>query len=137
MKNPIKFVMKVFYANENYAKYGVKGMNYFMALAGATFYIMITGFLVFTALLATFPALYEFFLRIDKRISSTISGIIMLSIIFFLLRLTFSENSLKDDSFSKERVNKFVNYLLAYLIFVIFALGYLGFRFLHRYRYGY
>jgi hypothetical protein len=23
--------MKVFYANENYAKYGVPGMNYFMA----------------------------------------------------------------------------------------------------------
>ena len=41
----IKYVMKVFYANENYAKYGVPGMNYFMALMAATFYIMITAFI--------------------------------------------------------------------------------------------
>ena len=34
--------MRVFYANENYAKYGVPGMNYFMALMMATIYILLT-----------------------------------------------------------------------------------------------
>jgi hypothetical protein len=38
MLRPLKYVMKVFYANENYAKYGVRGMNYFMALVGTAFY---------------------------------------------------------------------------------------------------
>jgi hypothetical protein len=34
---------KVFYANENYTKYEYSGINYFMVLMAATFYIVLTG----------------------------------------------------------------------------------------------
>ncbi len=38
----LKYVMRIFYANNDYAKYRTEGANYFMAITGASFYIFLT-----------------------------------------------------------------------------------------------
>lgn len=126
----VKYIMKVFYANENYAKYGVPGMNYFMALMGATFYIILTLFLVLFVFLAAFPALNRFYLTWSPKFPSIPSGLITIGLLFFLLRFFTKEENLKDSSFTKERVNKAVNILLAYAFFIMLIIGFIGLKFL-------
>jgi hypothetical protein len=126
----IKYVMKVFYANENYAKYGVPGMNYFMALMAATFYIMITAFMILFIFTAFYPDLYKYYLIVRPKMPPIPSAIIILAFIFFILRIAIKEESLKDSSFTKEYVNRAVNYLLAYIFIVVFVIGFIGLKFL-------
>ena len=117
----LKYVMKVFYANENYAKYGVPGMNYFMALMGATFYIMITCFTILFLLSASSPSFYRFWRNFDSGLSNTLQAVIFLGITFLILRISFKEESLKSDYFTKERVNKAINYLLLYALLQLYS----------------
>jgi len=126
--------MKVFYANEKYAKYGYPGMGYFLALMMATFYIMLTGFMILIIFMSAFPAFYKCWLNISLRIPSIPSAVVTLGLIFFLLRITIKEDSLKDSSFTKEYVTKAVNYLLGYAFSTIFVIGFLGLKFLRHYR---
>ena len=122
--------MKVFYANENYAKYGMPGMNYFMALIMATFYIMITGFMILFIFTAFYPDLYKYYLIVKPKIPTIPSAIVLLAIIFFLLRLCVKEDSLQDSSFTKEYVNKAVNYLIACGFIIGIIIVFLGLKFL-------
>ena len=133
MLRPLKCVMRVFYANENYAKYGVPGMNYFMALMGATFYIMITGFTILFLLSAVSPSFYKYWRNFHSGSSSTLEAVIFLGITFLILRLSFKEESLKSDYFTKERVNKAINYLLIYAFASVIFIGFLGLRYLKSY----
>jgi hypothetical protein len=126
----LRYIMKVFYANENYAKYGMPGMNYFMALIMATFYIMITGFMILFIFTAIYPDLYKYYLNVSSKIPSILSAIVLLTIIFFLLRIGIKEDSLKDSSFTKEYVNKAVNYLIAYGFTIGVIIVFLGLKFL-------
>lgn len=134
MKRLLKYVMKVFYANENYAKFGVPGMNYFMALIGTTFYVMLTGFMVLFILMAIFPAFYRYDLSISSKIPSFLSGTLTLGFIFLSLRLAIKEDSLKDASITKNYVKKAVSYLLAYAILTILVVGFIGLKFLRHYK---
>lgn len=126
--------MKAFYANENYAKYGYPRLNYFMALMMTTFYIMLTGFMILFVFMAVFPAFYKYDLNITSKIPNLISAIVTLGFIFLLLRITVKEESLKDSSFTKEYVNKAVNYLIAYAFVTILIIGFLGLKFLRHYK---
>jgi len=124
--------MKAFYANENYAKYGYRGMNYFIALMGATFYIMITGFLILFVFMAAFPHIY--ILSTNSKTPLLPPATIALGLMFLLLRIMIKEESLKDSSFTKEKANRAMNYLLTYLFVVIFIIGFLGLKFLRYYK---
>jgi hypothetical protein len=126
--------MKVFYANENYAKYRMPGMNYFMALMMTTLYIMLTGFLILFIFMAIFPVFYKYSLNISSKIPKTLSSIVTLGFIFSLLRITVKEEGLKDSSFTKEYVNKAVNYIIAYAFVTILVIGFLGLKFLRHYK---
>jgi hypothetical protein len=74
MKSLVKLVMKIFYANEKYAKYGYVGMGYFMALMGATFYIMLTGFLILFIFTAIFSCFDNYVLAIVHKLPDLPSG---------------------------------------------------------------
>jgi hypothetical protein len=126
--------MKIFYANENYTKYGKSGMNYFMALMMATFYIMITGFMILGAIMAIYPNVYRHYLIISPKIPNKPSGILILSAIFFLLRTFIKEDSLKDDSLTKEYVKKAINYLILYAFSVGAIFIFIGLKFLRHYQ---
>jgi hypothetical protein len=132
MKRLVKYFMKALYANENYAKYGIPGMNYFIALMGATFYIMITGFLILFIFMAAFPHLY--IRSTNSKIPFLPSATISLGLIFLCLRFTVKEESLKDDSFTKEKANKAMNYLLTYGFVVAVSICFLGLKFLRHYK---
>ena len=122
--------MKAFYANENYAKYGYKGVNYFMALMAATIYIMLTVCMILFIVVAIFPTFNKYVLGISSKIPTLPSAIVTLGLVFFILRITINEESLKDGSFSKAKVNKAVNYLLAYAFIIILVIGFIGLKFL-------
>jgi len=125
--------MKVFYANENYAKYGVPGMNYFMALMDATFYIMITGFTILMIISASSPAFYKYLLGLHTGIPGILQAIILLGITYLTLRLSFKEESLKCESFTREKTNRAVNYLLLYAFASVIFIGFLGLKYLRNY----
>lgn len=130
----IRYVMKIVYANENYAKYGVPGLNYFMALMMATIYIVMTGFMVLSCFLAIFPNFYKSYVVFIQKIPSIPVSVVLIVIIFFLLRIGIKEDSLKDTNFTKEYVNKSVNYLIAYGLATGFIIIFLGLKFLRYYR---
>jgi hypothetical protein len=126
--------MKIFYANENYAKYGVPGMNYFMALIMATFYVMLTGFMILCIFFAASPDFYKFYLNISPKIPYTSSAIVSVALMFLFLRIAVKEDSLKDSSLTKDKVNKAVNYLIAYAFTTGIVIVFLGLHFLRRYK---
>jgi len=126
--------MKIFYANEKYAKYGYPGMGYFMALMMATFYVMLTGFMILFIFMAIFPSFDKYVLAISPKLPYLPSGIVTLGLIFLLLRITIKEDSLRDNSFTKEYVTKAVNYLIGYAFLTIFVIGFLGMKFLRHHR---
>ena len=134
MKNLIKFLMKVFYANEKYAKYGYPGLGYFMALMMATFYVMLTGFMILLIFMAAFPEFDNYCLRVSSKLPSIPSGIVILSLIFLLLRITIKEDSLRDNSLTKEYVTKAANYLLRYVFLTLLIIGFVGMKFLRHHR---
>jgi hypothetical protein len=129
---PIKFLMKVIYANENYAKYGVVGSNYLMALLMATFYIILTSFMILSFFLAIDPGFYRNYLILIKGIPKIPTSILIFAAIFFSLRIGIKEESLKDKTFSKEYVNRAINYLIIYGFvngIIIVSLGLKFFRY--------
>lgn len=126
--------MKVFYANEKYAKYGYPGMGYFMALMMATFYVMLTGFMILFIFMAAFPGFDKYSLGVSSKLPFIPSGIVTLGLIFLLLRITVKEDSLRDNSFTKEFVTKAINYLIGYAFLTIFVIGFLGMKFLRHHR---
>jgi hypothetical protein len=129
----LRYVMRVFYANENYAKYGVPGMNYFMALMGAAFYIMITGFTILMVLSASSPKFYGYLQGLHTGIPGILQAIILLGTTYLILRLSFKEETLKCESFTKEKTNRAVNYLLLYAFASAIFIGFLGLRYLRSY----
>jgi len=126
--------MKVFYANEYFAKYTVPGMNYFMALMMGTFYIMMTGFSILILLSAISPVFYKSFRNFYSGLSNMFEGIVVLGIIFIILRISVKEDSLKSDSFTKESVRRAVNYLVLYLFVLLIFIGFLGLKYLRHYQ---
>jgi hypothetical protein len=126
--------MKIFCANENYAKYGVRGMNYFMALMGTTFYLMITGFMIIVIFFAIYPSLYKDYLLISPKLPTIPSAIVTLTFICVLLRLTVQQEQLKETSFTKDYVTRAMNFLIAYGIAVGFIIIFLSLKFLREYK---
>lgn len=132
MTNPVKYIMKVFYATENYGKYGIQGMNYFMALMGATIYLMVTGFMILSIFAAIFPEFDKYESSISHKTHTIPSAILVLGCIYFILRISTKEDTLKDPLFTKKYVSKAMSYLIAYgilcgVIFIFF----LGLKFSH------
>jgi hypothetical protein len=123
-------IMKILYANENYSKYGIPGMNYFIALAGGSFYIVLTGFMIFEIVMALFPFYYRQYLNTSMRIPSLLSATLITGSTFLFLRVSISEKSLVDDSFTKQRVKRMVTYLLAYGLLVVIVTGFIGLHYL-------
>lgn len=135
MKRLLRFIMKVYYANENYAKYGVPGMNYFVALMMATFFIMMTLFMILMIFGAIFPTFDEYSLAVGRKLPAFPSAIVIIGGIFFLLRAAVKEDDLKDSFFTKEYVKKAFYYLYGYLIVVLIIIVSIGRIFLaHRRR---
>ena len=130
----LKYVMKIFYANENFAKYRMSGGNYFMALIGATFYILVTLFTLLFIFFAIFPDFYKWYLAADVKINSKLFAAILIGFIFVFLRFFVKEDQLKDPSLTKEVVTKAVNYLIAYLFFALIVIGFIGLKFLRHYK---
>jgi hypothetical protein len=122
--------MKVVYANENYAKYSMRGMNYFMALMAATFYIMLTGFAILVLLSAISPAFYTSVRNFHSGLPSIVEGAVALGIIFTILRISVKEKSLKSDNYTKESVRKAVNYLIFYAFAIVVLVCFLGMKYL-------
>ncbi|MHA4810910.1 hypothetical protein ACX0G9_22575 [Flavitalea flava] len=126
--------MRIFYANENYSKYSFRGMNYFMALIMATFYVIITLLMVLFIFTAVYPKFYEYYLSVDPRMPSLLSSILTLGFIFFVLRITIKEDALKEYTITKEFVHKAVNYLIAYALVVGLIIMFVGLKFLRHYK---
>lgn len=133
MLRPLKYVMKAFYANENYAKYGVPGMNYFMALMMAAFYIMLTGFTILFILSASSPAFYKYWNGLHSGIPDILQAILFLGTTYLILRLSFKEESLKSEKFTKEKTKRAINYLLIYAFASVIFIGFLGLKYLRNY----
>ena len=134
MKRILKFVMKVVYNNEKYAKFGYPKTGYFMALMMAVFYILLTAFMFLVIFDSAFPALYKFSVNVSKSTPSIPSAILVIGVVFILLRISIKEEDLKDSLFTKEYVNKAVNYLIAYIFVVLFIVVFLGMKFLRHYQ---
>lgn len=82
--------------------------------------------------MAAFPHIY--IRSTTSKISLLPPATISLGLIFLLLRVTVREESLKDGSFTKEKANRAMNYLLAYGFGVILIIGFLGLKFLRHYK---
>ncbi|MEP6750977.1 MAG: hypothetical protein ABJB86_24795, partial [Bacteroidota bacterium] len=65
----LKYVMKVFYANENFAKYRIVGGNYLISLLAGTFYLLMTLFLILFFLFAMLPDFYKYYLHLNEKIN--------------------------------------------------------------------
>ena len=128
-----KHILTIFYENENYSKYGRSGMNYFMALFGGTFYIMMTGGMLFIIAAAVFPKFYRYSLGIHFGTSSKIGSLTVIGLIMLLLRSTIKEEELSNNGLTKEYVKKAVNYLLAYIFVVVIIIGFVALKYLRRY----
>ena len=130
----LRYVMKIWYANENYAKYGVPGMNYFFALLMTAFFVIMTGIMIIFLLSAASTSFYKYGLHISNSISIKLFAILVPLSIFLFLRLGIKEESVKYNSFSKEQVTKAVNYLLAYMFIIAVIIVFLGLKFLRNYQ---
>jgi hypothetical protein len=130
MKSVLRHIIRVFYANENFGKYGIPGMNYFMSLLAVTMYVMITMFMIIVILMAIFPSFYNFYLNTSPIFSSLIMG----SIIFLLLKITFKQEIVKSNNYTKANIDKAVNLLLLYGLVVVLIIGLIALKFLRHYK---
>ena len=126
----LKYVMKVFYANENFASYRIKGGNYLMSLIGGTFYLLMTLFLFLIIIFVAFPNFYRFYLALNEKINFKSFAAVILIVGFVIIKMIVKEDDLRDDAFTKEVTNRAVNYLIAYIMFVAFAIVIIGLEFL-------
>ncbi len=120
--------MRVFYANNNYAKYRIERANYLMAIIGASFYTFLTLALLFIILSSVFPDVYKKYL--DYKIDSTLFGLIYVLISFSVLSISINESEIKENDFTKRYVDRIINFLIAYAITVIILIGLIGINFL-------
>jgi hypothetical protein len=130
----IKFLMKVFYANENITKYGIPGYNYYTALLMTAVYIVLTIFMIRSIWQIFFPDFFNRYLIWIHDVPLTLLCFLMLAITIILLRIGIKEEEIKDVSYSREFVNKWVNYLILYGFLngiVIVAMGSKYIRNLH------
>jgi hypothetical protein len=130
----IKFVMKVFYANDIYSKYGIPGLNYFMALTMTAFYIILTGFAFLNLLYAISPRSYIRSLAPSGYMSMALTSVLLFVIVFLFLRTSIKEESIKEILFSKEYLNRSKKYLIAYGFFVVLFIIFVGLNFLKHYK---
>jgi len=130
---PLKYIMKVFYANENYAKYGVPGMNYFMALVGTAFYIMMTCVTMLFVICASSRSLYKSWRTMHLGIPGWLQASIFLGIVCLGLKSICKEEALETNILPREEVKKAIDYLLLYLFALVILIGFLGLRFLRNY----
>ncbi len=133
MLQPIKYVMKVFYANENYAKYGVRGMNYFMALVGTAFYIMMTCFTILFIISACSPFIYRSWRSMHSGVPDWVQASLFLGTVCLVLKSIFKKESLETDILGRDEVNKAIRYLLLYLFASIILMGFFAMRYLRYY----
>ena len=133
MLRPVKYVIKVFYSNENYAKYGVRGMNYFMALVGTAFYIMITCFTILFIVSASRPSLYRSWRSMHSGVPDWVQASLFLGIVCLVLKGIFKKESLETDILGRDEVNKAIRHLLLYLFGSIVLMGFFAMRYLRYY----
>jgi hypothetical protein len=133
MLRPFKYIMKVFYANENYAKYGVRGMNYFMALVGTAFYIMMTCFTILFIISASSPSHYRSWRSMHSGIPDWVQASLFLGIVCLILKSIFKKESLENDILGRKEVNKAINYLLLYMFALAILIVFLGLHYLRYY----
>jgi hypothetical protein len=130
MRRILKFIMSIFYVNENAAKYRMVGGNYLMALIGTTFYVAISCMLLTAILFSIFPETYLLFKSISIKLDSRLFGLLVFLIIFFLLRVLVKEDELQGYNYKKESLSRIINYLIAYAILAMLIIGILVLKFL-------
>jgi len=133
MLRPLKYIMKVFYANENYAKYGVPGMNYFMAIVGTAFYVIMTCFAILFVLCASSPSLYKSWRNLHVGVPNWLQASIFLGTVCLVLKSMYKKEELETNVLPREEVKRAVVYLLLYLFALAILIGFLGLRFLRNY----
>ena len=111
----LKYIMSIFYANNNFAKYKTEGAGYFIAVIGTSFYIFITGFLFIIILSCISPEFYKLANNVGSKINPYIFGVVYMIISSGLLVILFNKNDIVAAALTKKQVNRAVNYLLFYL----------------------
>lgn len=124
----IKYLMRLFYANNNFAKHKISGGNYLVAVIGASFYLLITTGLFIVIIFSTFPNVYIAYLRLG--INSTFFGLGYVLISCIILRLLTKEEEIIDDTLTRDYVEKRMNILIGYSIVLILVIGFLTLKYL-------
>ncbi len=130
MKNVIKHVMQTFYINENYAKYGVPGMSYFMSLAGVTFLVLLTLSFMLSVILAIFPTLYRIYLSINFGSYSILGAVLLYAIIFLFFKMAFPEEIIKKETITIQKAKKTILYLISYAGVMVIGTGIIALKYL-------
>lgn len=126
----IKYLVKIFYANEDIAKYGVSRWKYTMALISTSFYILVTLLFLTIVLFAISPEIYKIYLRLDTGVNSKIWSVIIFLTTFLFLRIMIPESTLANVELSKKKINKSINFLLFYIISIGIIMVIVGLKYL-------
>lgn len=117
--------MQTLYENQKIAKYGVPEAKYLLAIAGASFYIIMTLFLAI-AILSTYSKPFKnWFLLYNTKFTTVLAY----AMIMLLLRAVYQEDKLHDKSLTEEIIMKRINYYLVYLFGVGLAFGFVLLKF--------
>gem|GEM_PF-4107278 len=121
--------MKIFYVNNQISKYKIGNSSYIVSLIAATFYLFISLFLVFMILYGLFPDTGQFFLNKSKNVNSKLAGILFAIIIPIFLSFLIKETDLDNSTFTKEYINKAINFYILYSILSVIIVGLIGLKF--------
>src|SRR5690349_18283 len=116
MIGALKHVMKIFYANNKYARNRIEGGSYIVAICAASFYLLITFGLLTVFAFSIFPDLYKWYLNLN--VNSALFAVFYIAVSFTFLYLFVKEEEIKDTEFTKEQIERTINYFIAYSLIV-------------------
>ena len=124
----LKYMMKVFYPYNKYASNRIEGGSYAVAIFAASFYLFMTFGLLAVFAFFIFPDFYKWYLNL--KVNSTLLGVFYVIVSFSFLHLLIKEKEIKENDFTKEQVEKTINYFIAYSLIVAVMIGLVVMKFL-------
>lgn len=126
--------MRAFYYNESHLRNKIENGNYFVALMGGAFFVIVTVALITISFFSLFPSVYESYLRFGKPINSKVVGFVVVIVTVVALRGLVPRSEIEKSILEKPEVDRTVNYMLAYIFVSIAVVIFLGLKFLRVYK---
>ncbi len=130
----IRHIIRAFYYNESHLRNKIENGNYFVALMGGAFFVIVTIALITISFFSLFPSVYESYLRLGKLFNSKVVGVFVVIVTVVVLRVLVPRSEIEKNILEKPEVDRTVNYLLTYIFISIAVVIFLGLKFLRVYK---